>query len=132
MSVAATGAAPSTSHVTERAVLGSVPTIAAQRRGRRRVWMMSSVSARTAAQRSPSIVTPPPAPVPVRVVQPYVYNLTVGGAHEFYADGVLVHNCDALRYLLMQLVRGGHDRTTPGMAKTVDKPITAGVGSQHF
>ena len=28
-----------------------------------------------------------------------VYNLTVEGEHEFYANGVLVHNCDALRYL---------------------------------
>ena len=25
-----------------------------------------------------------------------VYNLVVDGAHEFYANGVLVHNCDAL------------------------------------
>lgn len=27
-----------------------------------------------------------------------VYNLTVDGEHEFFADGVLVHNCDALGY----------------------------------
>jgi hypothetical protein len=30
-----------------------------------------------------------------------VYNLTVEGEPEFFANGVLVHNCDALRYLLM-------------------------------
>lgn len=27
-----------------------------------------------------------------------VYNLLIADAHEFYANGVLVHNCDALRY----------------------------------
>jgi hypothetical protein len=37
-----------------------------------------------------------------------VYNLTVDGAHEFYANGVLVHNCDALRYLTVNL-GGGPD-----------------------
>jgi len=30
-----------------------------------------------------------------------VYNLTVADCPEFYANGVLVHNCDALRYALM-------------------------------
>lgn len=29
-----------------------------------------------------------------------VYDLTVDGAHEYFANGVLVHNCDALRYLV--------------------------------
>jgi len=35
-----------------------------------------------------------------------VYNLTVDGAHEFFANGVLVHNCDAVRYLLTNLGTG--------------------------
>ena len=35
-----------------------------------------------------------------------VYNLTVAGAHEFYANGILVHNCDSLRYLLINLGSG--------------------------
>ncbi len=30
-----------------------------------------------------------------------VYNLAVDGEPEFYANGVLVHNCDALRYAVM-------------------------------
>lgn len=30
-----------------------------------------------------------------------VYNLAVEGAHEFFANGVLVHNCDALGYLVI-------------------------------
>ncbi|MGR7993848.1 hypothetical protein [Xanthobacter sp. ZOL 2024] len=25
-----------------------------------------------------------------------VYNLTVDGCHEFYANGILVHNCDPM------------------------------------
>lgn len=39
-----------------------------------------------------------------------VYNLTVDGSHEFYANGILVHNCDAGRYLLINL-GGGPDWT---------------------
>lgn len=30
-----------------------------------------------------------------------VYNLTVENVPEFYANGILVHNCDALRYMVM-------------------------------
>jgi len=29
-----------------------------------------------------------------------VYNLTVDDAHEYYANGVLVHNCDSVRYAM--------------------------------
>jgi hypothetical protein len=29
-----------------------------------------------------------------------VYNLTVDDAHEYFANGILVHNCDALRYMV--------------------------------
>jgi hypothetical protein len=32
-----------------------------------------------------------------------VYNLTVDGPHEYYANGILVSNCDALRYFVAQL-----------------------------
>jgi hypothetical protein len=38
--------------------------------------------------------------LPMRVP---VYNLTVEGAPEFYANGVLVHNCDSLRYMCAEL-----------------------------
>lgn len=27
-----------------------------------------------------------------------VYNLTIAGEHQFYANGLLTHNCDSLRY----------------------------------
>jgi hypothetical protein len=30
-----------------------------------------------------------------------VYNLTVAGRHEFFANGLLVSNCDALRYAIV-------------------------------
>jgi phage terminase large subunit-like protein len=36
-----------------------------------------------------------------------VYNLLVEGAHEFFANGILVHNCDGLVYLLQGLVNQG-------------------------
>lgn len=32
-----------------------------------------------------------------------VYNLTVEDAHEYFAGGVLVSNCDALRYMILQI-----------------------------
>ena len=36
-----------------------------------------------------------------------VYDLTVEDAHEFFANGVLVHNCiDALRYSLDGMIKG--------------------------
>lgn len=41
-----------------------------------------------------------------------VYDLTIEGQHEFFANGVLVHNCiDSIRYSLDGYI------TRPGMAK---------------
>ena len=51
-------------------------------------------------------------PVPVQCVLggatvDAVYDLTVEAAHEFFANGVLVHNCiDALRYSLDGMIKG--------------------------
>lgn len=64
------------------------------------------VSARAAVRLSPAINTTKIASVPVRVVRSTavnqshaVYNLTIRAAvGEYYANGVLVHNCDAFRY----------------------------------
>ena len=36
-----------------------------------------------------------------------VYNLTVAEAHCFYANGVLVHNCDSMTLALMRFRQGG-------------------------
>ena len=44
-----------------------------------------------------------------------VYNLTVAECHEFFANGVLVHNCDALRYGLCEIAgkrRGDNAKRT--------------------
>ena len=64
-----------------------------------------------------SIGTPKPSDAPhvVRVVpvgQATVYNLTVDGEHEFFANGILTHNCDCAAYaarvaLYDELVRAG-------------------------
>lgn len=63
-----------------------------------------------AARCSLSTATRRRAAVPVRVLavialaEPMpVFNLTVEGCPEFYANGVLVHNCDALRYMVRHL-----------------------------
>jgi hypothetical protein len=45
-----------------------------------------------------------------------VFNLTVDGAPEFYANGVLVHNCDALRY--------GITGTRPWWRHLLSVPVT--------
>ncbi len=36
-----------------------------------------------------------------------MYNLSVAGTHEYFANGILVSNCDALRYIVGHLKRGG-------------------------
>ena len=103
------------------AELDGAPTGAGGRRFGTPGWRRNSGSASTAGRRSGLISTARRGPAPVSVVQPYeaagrapaVFNLTVEGEHEYYANGILVSNCDALRYLLFQLVGGGHDRTAP-------------------
>ena len=34
-----------------------------------------------------------------------VYNLLVDGEHEFIAEGIMSHNCDALRYALEPIMK---------------------------
>jgi len=71
-------------------------------------------SARYAESLSPSINILPQNVVPVVVqcvldggTEKAVYDLTVEDAHEFFANGVLVHNCiDALRYSQDGLIKG--------------------------
>ncbi len=52
-----------------------------------------------------------------------VYNLTVEGVPEYFANGLLVHNCDALRYAVMGALSGsgtfdyGGSQSTDGRAK---------------
>lgn len=51
-----------------------------------------------------------------------VYNLTVDAVPEFFADGILVHNCDSLRYLLTNLGNEPrfHFPAPPGAPSGVD------------
>ena len=44
---------------------------------------------------------------PTHIMRP-VYNLTVEGAHCYYANGVLVHNCDTVSMALMRFRKGGY------------------------
>lgn len=95
----------------------SVPTTARQRRDTRAASMTLAARAPSAAQGSRRIDTAPGNAVPVRVVavspagRAPVYNLTVFGPPEFYANGVLVHNCDSWRYHLLPLVSHGAQKT---------------------
>ena len=71
-------------------------------------------SAKSAERLSQSINIPMLNVVPVAVervtsggIESAVYDLTVEDAHEFFANGVLVHNCiDALRYSLDGMIKG--------------------------
>jgi hypothetical protein len=48
-----------------------------------------------------------------------VYNITVEDEHEFYANGILVSNCDALRYLLTS----GYSYPTPQMIEYSNRVV---------
>lgn len=51
-----------------------------------------------------------------------VYNLTVAGAPEYFANGVLVHNCDAARYMVVHV---------DGLPVEVPKPSTYRLGATY-
>lgn len=94
---------------------GIVPTPAIRRIAGLRASIMKRVSVRFAALRSRQIDSIGQRPAPSRAVpnspawyvgsQPAgnlpVYNLTVEDAHEYFANGVLVHNCHAENYCLV-------------------------------
>ena len=48
-----------------------------------------------------------------------VYNLTVQGQPEFFANGILVHNCDAARYGLKSRLRPGQKPLTQRVIERV-------------
>ncbi|MDP3908859.1 MAG: hypothetical protein Q8Q14_00570 [Gemmatimonadales bacterium] len=82
----------------------SAPTHASPSGDVTRALMTSSAGASNAVPPSSSTATPGPRVAPERVQgvrragRGDVYNLTVDGEHEYFANGVLVSNCDALRY----------------------------------
>jgi PBSX family phage terminase large subunit len=112
---------PSAADIAERSTapspsapqIGSVPPVAALPNGAGAELTTNAEPARIAVRRSASTATQRRGRAPVAVVSTAVepercavYNLTVEGAHCYYANGVLAHNCDALRYGVMALDRG--------------------------
>ncbi len=96
--------------VTRGAMIASVPTPASRRGGARLVSTTWIGSALSVVRRFASTGTPAPSRAPASVLsvtaldrQAPVYNLTVQGAPEFVANGALVHNCDAGRYVTAHL-----------------------------
>lgn len=53
-----------------------------------------------------------------------VYNLTVAGDHEYFANGLLVSNCDAARYLYNDLrhylAKPPEPKPEPGSIKAIE------------
>lgn len=134
-------AVTSSSLVTDRQGLASAPTTARRRRDECPESTTFPATAPSVEPSSPSTSTPRPRPVPVHVLVPYsprpsadVYNLAVEGESEFFANGVLVHNCDALRYLAMDLSTRPVRRTSPlpGPGRRVVRPETAGLRTRGF
>ncbi|UAK38436.1 PBSX family phage terminase large subunit [Gordonia bronchialis] len=88
---------------------GSAPTPVSRPTAEQRVSTTSTGCAPCANEPSASIGTARPRPAPVHVVSVRaeldrrpVYDLTVDEHHEFYANGILVHNSiDATRYALV-------------------------------
>jgi hypothetical protein len=83
---------------------GFAATGAGVRRGENAGWMTSSEHAANAPQCSCAASTSHPRLAPVRVLTKSlgkpekVYNLTVEGCPEYFANGILVHNCDVARF----------------------------------
>lgn len=90
----------------------SVLTTASQHGGDNPDSTTSIASARVAEQRSEPTSTAERNAAPVSVVSvsdslapQAVFNLTVAEQPEYFAGGVLVHNCDALRYVIVTTER---------------------------
>lgn len=104
----APSAARSSSPSTPGATTAAAPLPATPLDGRLRASTTSTGSARSAGLPSGATSTTEPSLAPSRVLrssaagQAPVYNLSVEGEfHEYLANGILVSNCDALRYALM-------------------------------
>jgi PBSX family phage terminase large subunit len=111
----AISAAAATRRSVSMATAGSAQTAARPHGDMRVESMTSSVSACAAVTPSRSTGMPESGAAPVHVLSVTafgsapVYNLTVSDQPEYFAGGVLVHNCDAARYMSM-----ARDRRTGG------------------
>jgi hypothetical protein len=81
-----------------------------------------SVTAHVAEKYSPSIITANKFTAPVHVVAVFttreirpVYNLTVETDHEYFANGILVSNCDMCRYMAMDRKRAVISKATAAL-----------------
>ena len=88
--------------------LGSVPTIAGQRPDAGPAWTTAPAAARAgqgscATSTASRSIAPAFVLAVTRVGVAPVFNLSVDGCPEYYANGVLVHNCDPARYLCRHL-----------------------------
>ncbi len=101
----ASSAAARTTPGPRRATNGSVPTVASRLGGERLESTTRTDPASSAGASSASTSTSPLGTAGVRVLRVTampgsvpVWNLTVADCPEYFAEGVAVHNCDALRY----------------------------------
>ena len=99
------------------AATGSAQTPASPAPAGRQGWTTRTGSALSAEPRSGSTSTPRPSVAQrnVRLVsgptgREAVYSMTVEGEHEYFADGILVCNCDALRYSIAKFFMKGKGR----------------------
>jgi len=93
------------------------PEPAAQKTVDKAVKMTKSVLASIARRLSPEAASERQDTAPVFVVglreeerRSPVYSLAVEGAPEYFANGVLTHNCDALVYAILQTQGGGKSK----------------------
>jgi hypothetical protein len=106
----------------------SVPMPASPRGGVMRASMTKSGPALSVVQPSSLTDTLEKKPVPVHVVRvsngspARVYSLGVDSAHEYFANGILVHNCDCLRYILYTL-EGAQEEQRQETLVTYDNPV---------
>jgi hypothetical protein len=107
-----TSAERNSRHLIEKRQHVSVPTIAKQATDGKQGKIEKRELVNTVEQSSSVTNTQKHGRAPVHVVGKYdgrhekVFNLTVEDVHEYYANGILVSNCDALRYLIYALRRG--------------------------
>jgi PBSX family phage terminase large subunit len=103
----ATSAASHMKHCQTINLIDSARTPANQHGGDTKGLMTKTVSAQYAGSSIGSTNIPDQQPAGIYVVrvsaqskpQP-IYNLSVADVHEYYANGILVHNCDSCRYVV--------------------------------
>ena len=95
----------------------SVPINAKVLGGEIQAWTMSNAFVRYVGRNSQSTNIAKQNAVPLRVQRVTgpirkedVYNITVEIAHDYFANGILVKNCDALRYCTSALFQMGHTK----------------------